>query len=241
MSHFQTIIYDKQDNIAYITLNRPQVLNIYNITMRDELYEVLLAIKNDDEVRVAILKGAGEKAFCAGADLSEFLTSPSPVISREVRFKRDIWGLFLSLPQPVIGALHGYILGSGFEMALYCDLRIVADDAWFGLPEVSLGIIPAAGATQTLPRVVGRAKAKEMLLTGRWIDAKEGMHIGLANKVVPREQLLPTAKELALRISGRPEAAIRYAKRAVTEGLNMPLINGLALEKRLVEMLTGVN
>src|SRR4030067_2448380 len=124
--------------------------------MRNDLYEVLGAIKDDSEVRVAILSGAGEKAFCAGADLSEFLTAPSPIVARQVRFERDVWGLFLSLPQPLIAALHGYVLGSGIEMALCCDLRIASEDARFRLPEASLGIIPAAGGTQKLPRTVGR-------------------------------------------------------------------------------------
>ncbi len=132
MHPFQTVIYEKSENIAYITLNRPHVLNVYNLQMRDELYQILRAIKDDEEVKIAILKGAGNKAFCAGADLSEFLTAPSPVIARQVRWERDIWGLFLSLPQPLIGALHGYILGSGIEMALCCDLRIASEDARFG-------------------------------------------------------------------------------------------------------------
>ena len=158
MNGFKTLIYEKEDHIAYVTLNRPQALNVYNIQMRDDLYEVLSAIKDDPEVRVAIFKGAGEKAFCAGADLSEFLTAPTPVIARQVRFGRDVWGLFLSLPQPLIAAVHGYVLGSGIEIALCCDIRIASEDVRFGLPEVGLGIIPAAGGTQTLPRAIGRAE-----------------------------------------------------------------------------------
>ena len=126
MNGFKTLIYEKKDSIAYVTLNRPQVLNIYNIQMRDDLYEVLRAIKDDPEVRVAIFKGAGEKAFCAGADLSEFLTAPSPIVARQVRFERDVWGLFLSIPQPLIAALQGYVLGSGIEIALCCDIRIAS-------------------------------------------------------------------------------------------------------------------
>ena len=147
---FKTIVYEKKDGIAYVTLNRPEALNVYNIQMRDDLYSVLCVIRDDPDVFVAIFKGAGEKAFCAGADLSEFLTAPSPAIARQVRWERDLWGLFLSLPQPLIAALHGYVLGSGIEMALCCDIRIASNDVKFGLPEVSLGIIPAAGATQTL-------------------------------------------------------------------------------------------
>ncbi|MBM3148712.1 MAG: enoyl-CoA hydratase/isomerase family protein, partial [Chloroflexi bacterium] len=154
MGNFDTLIFEKIDSIAYITLNRPKVLNAYNMRMRDELYQVLAAIREDTEVRVAVLKGAGDKAFCAGADLTEFLTAPSPTVARQVRWERDVWGLFLSCPRPLIAALHGYVLGSGIEIALCCDIRIASDDVQFGLPEVALGIIPAAGATQTLPRVV---------------------------------------------------------------------------------------
>jgi enoyl-CoA hydratase/carnithine racemase len=236
MHPFQTVIYEKSENIAYITLNRPQVLNVYNVQMRDELYQILCAIKDDDEVKVTILKGAGNKAFCAGADLSEFLTAPSPIIARQVRWERDIWGLFLSLPQPLIGALHGYILGSGMEMALCCDLRIASEDAKFGLPETGLGIIPAAGATQTLPRVVGRAKALEMLLTTQWIDANEAYDVGLVNQVVPSTQLLATAQEMARKIISCNHGAVRYAKQAVVRGLDLPLAEGLELERRLADL-----
>lgn len=237
MYPFQVIIYEKRDNIAYITLNRPQVLNVYNVPMRDELYQILGAIKDDDEVMVAILRGEGEAAFCAGADLSEFLTASSPVIARQVRWERDVWGLLLSLPQPVIGALHGYVLGSGMEMALCCDLRIASENAKFGLPEVGLGIIPAAGATQTLPRVVGRAKALEMLLTTRWLDAEEAYDIGLVNQVVPGAQLLATAQEIAKKIISHSHVAVRYAKRAVVSGLDLPPAEGLQLERRLADLL----
>src|SRR4030067_1649282 len=126
MSDFEVIIYEKQSGVGYITLNRPKALNAYNIRMRDELYQVLEAIKNDDDVRVVIIKGAGEKAFCAGADLTEFLTAPSPIIARQVRWERDVWGLFLSIPKPLIAALHGYVLGSGIEIALCWDIRIAS-------------------------------------------------------------------------------------------------------------------
>jgi len=237
MHPLPTVIYEKSENIAYITLNRPQVLNVYNLQMRDELYQILRAIKDDEEVKVTILKGAGNKAFCAGADLSEFLTAPSPVIARQVRWERDIWGLFLSLPQPLIGALHGYILGSGIEMALCCDLRIASEDAWFGLPEVGLGIIPAAGATQTLPRVVGRARALEMLLTADRIDARKAYDIGLVNRVVPGAQLLPAAQEMARKIISYNHTAVRYARQAVVRGLDLPLAEGLELEGRLADLL----
>jgi len=233
LSGFKTLIYEKNEGIAYVTLNRPQALNVYNIQMRDDLYEVLGAIKDDPDVRVAIFKGAGEKAFCAGADLSEFLTAPSPIVARQVRFKRDVWGLFLSIPQPLIAAVHGFVLGSGIEIALCCDIRIASEDARFGLPEVGLGIIPAAGGTQTLPRIVGRARALEMLLTNRWIDGEEAYRVGLVNRVVPRSKLLETAKEMARKIASHDPIAVRNAKQAVVRGMDLPLVEGLDLEKRL--------
>jgi enoyl-CoA hydratase len=233
MSDFKTLIYEKKDSIAFVTLNRPEVLNIYNIQMRDDLYQVLSAIKEDDEVAVAIFKGAGEKAFCAGADLSEFLSAPSPIVARQVRFRRDVWGLFLSIPQPLIAALHGYVLGSGIEMALCCDIRIATEDVRFGLPEVGLGIIPAAGGTQTLPRIVGKAKALEMLLTNRWISGEEAYSMGLVNQVVSRDKLLQTAEGIANKIASYHPVAVRNAKQAVLRGLDLPLSEGLALERNL--------
>ena len=233
MSNFENIIFEKKGNIAYITLNRPKFLNVYNIKMRDELYQILGAIKDDSDVTVAILKGAGEKAFCAGADLTEFLTAPTPMIARSVRWERDVWGLFLSLPQPVIAAVHGFVLGSGIEMALCCDLIIASDDAQFGLPEVRLGVIPAAGATQTLPRKIGRAKALEMLLTDRWISAEEAYRGGMVNRIVPKEKLLSSAENIALKISSFNQTVIRQAKQALTRGLDLPLAEGLEMEKRL--------
>jgi enoyl-CoA hydratase len=237
MSQFETLIYEKKENIAYITLNRPQALNVYNLKMRDELYEILGAVKLDNEVAVAVLQGAGEKAFCAGADLSEFLTAPPPVFARKARFDRDVWGLFLSLPQPVIVALHGFVLGSGLEMALCSDIRIAAANTQFGLPEVAIGIIPAAGATQTLPRVIGRAKTLEMLLNGSWMTAAEAYQVKLVNSVVPREELLPKVEQIAGKLAAFSPAAVRMAKQAIIRGRDLPLAEGLKLEKRLVTIL----
>ena len=237
MSVFETLIYEKEDAIGHVRLNRPEALNAYNIQMRDDLYSVLSAIRDDDEVRVVILKGEGEKAFCAGADLKEFLSAPSPVAARQIRFDRDVWGLFLGIPQPLIAALHGYVLGSGIEIALCCDIRIASEDARFGLPEVGLGIIPAAGGTQTLPRIVGKGKALEMLLTNRWIDAEEACEIRLVNQVVHREKLFETARDMATKIASHDPRAVKYAKQAVVRGLDLPLSEGLLLEKMLASHL----
>ncbi len=233
MSAYKTLIYEKKGFIARVTLNRPDFLNTYNVQMRDDFSEVLTAIRDDDEVRVVMLAGAGQKAFCAGADLTEFLTAPAPVAARRVRFERDVWGLFLSMPQPLIAVLHGYVLGSGIEMALCCDMRIAADNARFGLPEVSLGIIPAAGGTQTLPRTVGIGYALEMLLGGEWIDTDRALQINLVNRVVPEGELLRVAGAAAEIIAIRDPEVVRRAKRAVVEGLGMTLIDGLSLEKIL--------
>ena len=237
MSNFEAIIYEKQDDIAYVVLNRPHALNAYNLKMRDELYQVLGAIKDDPEVKVAIFRGAGERAFCAGADITEFLTAPSPIIARQVRWERDVWGLFLSIPKPLIAALHGYVLGSGIEIALCCDIRLASEDAQFGLPEPALGIIPAAGGSQTLPRVIDRAKALEILLSGRWIKAEEAHRLKLVNRVVPRKELLPEAERLARKIARFDPIAVSYAKQAITRGLDLSLEQGLELEARLAHLI----
>ena len=233
MSGFETLLYEKREDIAYVTLNRPQALNVYNIQMRDDLYQVLGAVKDDPEVKVVIFRGAGEKAFCAGADLNDFLSAPSPIVARQVRFGRDVWGLFLSISQPIIAALHGYVLGSGIEMALCCDIRIASEDAKFGLPEVGLGILPAAGGTQTLPRAIGMARALEMLLANRWLSSEEAHSVGLVNQVVPKNKLLEAAEEMARKIASYCPMAVRNAKQAVMRGMDLSLSEGLELERRL--------
>jgi len=240
MSNFETIIYEKLDGVGYVTLNRPHALNAYNLKMRDELYQVLGAIKDDPEVKVAIFRGAGERAFCAGADLSEFLTAPSPIVARQVRWERDVWGLFLSIAKPLIAALHGYVLGSGIEIALCCDIRLASEDAQFGLPEPALGIIPAAGGSQTLPRAIGRAKALEILLSGRWIKAEEAHRLKLVNRVVSRNELLPEAERLARKIADFDPVAVSYAKQAITRGLDLSLEQGLELEAGLADFIISL-
>ncbi len=230
---FETILLEKEGAVARVTLNRPQALNVYNVRMRDELYQVLGAIRDDPDVDAVILQGAGDRAFCAGADLSEFLTAPPPAAARRVRWERDVWGLFLRLPQPVVAALHGYVLGSGMEMALCCDIRIASEDARFGLPEVTLGIIPAAGGSQTLPRTIGRARSLEMLLANRWLDAREALAAGLVNRVVPRADLAADAERLARQVASRPRLTVRATKEAVSRGAGLSLPQGFALERRL--------
>lgn len=233
MGNFENIIYEKEGGIAHITLNRPKALNAVNTKMRDELYEVLPSIKDDPDVRVAIVKGAGERAFSAGADISEFGTVPSMISGREIRWERDLWGMFLSVQKPLIAAIGGFALGAGIEMAMCCDIRIASDDSQFGLPEANLGMVPTAGGSQTMPRLVLRGWVSEIVFTADRINAQEALRIGLINQVVPRDQLLAKANEVAERIASNDARAMQYAKAAVTRGLDMPLLQGLELEKRL--------
>lgn len=237
MGGFQTIIYEKRENVAHITLNRPEVLNAYNIQMRDDLHEVLTAVADDCEVRALIITGAGNKAFCAGADLTEFGTAPSMVMARKVRWERDVWGVLLSLRKPTIAALHGYVLGSGLEIAMCCDLRIAAESAQLGLPEVSLGFIPAAGGTQTLPRIVGSSEALEMLLAAERIDAHCAYQMGLVHEVVPRKDLMNRCEETTRKLLLVDSTALSYAKEAIGQAADLTLHEGIALEKRITDSL----
>ena len=232
MDRFQTIIYQKNDGIASISLNRPAVLNAYNMQMRDELYQALEAVKDDPEVAVAVLRGEG-RSFCAGADLTEFGTAPSLTMARAVRWERDVWGTFLSVPKPLIAAIHGYCLGSGLEMALLCDIRIAAHDAEFGMPEVGLGMIPAAGGTQTLPRVVGIPRALDLLLTRMRLDAREAHQLGMVSRTVEKEALDQEVEAIARRILALNQGVVRAVKRAVWHGAELAPDKALDLEARL--------
>ncbi|MCC7368541.1 MAG: enoyl-CoA hydratase/isomerase family protein [Chloroflexi bacterium] len=229
---YDTISFDVRDHVAWITLNRPSVLNVYNVQMRDELFEVLSAVRDDDDIRVLVLHGAG-RAFCAGADLTEFGTAPSPTAARRIRFSRDNWALLEEIRIPTIAALHGFALGSGLEIALFCDLRLAAEGTQLGLPETRLGMIPAAGATQTLPRACGTAVALDLMLTGRRVDAAEALRLGLVTRVVPADRLLAEAAALALDLASRDPDAVSAVRRAIREGRDLPLAQGLRLEQGL--------
>jgi len=233
MNGFETLIFEKKEHTAIVSLNRPEVLNVHNIQMRDDMVEVLSAIQDDDDIRVVVFKAEGDRAFCAGADLTEFLTAPPPALARAVRFDLDLWQLFLSIPQPLIAAVHGFVLGSGIEIALCCDIRIASENARFGLPEMGLGMIPAAGGTQTVPRAVGIGKALDMILTNRWISAIEALEAGLVNRVVPKDQLYLTTEKMAKKIAASDPVVIRKAKKAILQGLDLSLTMGLELEKRI--------
>ena len=218
--------------MAHISLNRPQVLNAYNIQMRDDFFEALAAAGDDPEVRSLLITGQG-RAFSAGADLTEFGKAPSQAVARQVRWERDIWGRLLSLQIPVVAAVHGYCIGSGVEIALLCDIRIGASGTVFAMPEVHLGMIPAAGGSQTLPRNIGVSDAKELLWTGRRLDAQEAMRLGLLTRVVPGHRLLEEAWGIARQLAALESNLAAAAKQCVAQSKDIPLARGLEMETRL--------
>jgi len=232
MNSFETVIYRKAGNIACVSFNRPNVLNAYNLLMRDELYQVLEAVRDDTEVKLVVIRGEG-RSFCAGADLTEFGSSPSQTVARQVRWERDIWGLMLSISKPLIAGIHGYCLGLGLEVALLCDLRIASRDSIFGMPELGLGMLPAAGGTQTLPRGSGQSSALDILLTGRHITAAEALKLGLVGQVVSPELLDEEILNLSHKLVSFPEVGLKAAKESVNYGLNLTLEGALEMEARL--------
>jgi len=233
---FETVRYQKREGIAWVTLNRPEVFNAYNVQMRDDLYQVLSAIRDDPETRAMVLAGAG-KAFSTGGDVSEFGQAPSPIIARWVRFRRDVWGLLRSLRIPTVAAVHGFTVGGGLEMALLCDLTIAADDTRICLPETGLGMIPGVAGTQTASRRCGLGRGLDLCITGRWIDAQEALRVGLVAEVVRLNALNQRAQVVARDLSRLPRAVVATAKLAVQRGLDMPLKEALKLERRLARKL----
>jgi enoyl-CoA hydratase/carnithine racemase len=215
--------------IAIVTLNRPERLNAYGVAMRDALYGVLTAVRDDPGVRAMVLCGNGA-AFSTGGDVSEFGSAPSPARAREVRWLRDVWGTLWRLPQLTIAAVHGYAVGGGWEMALLCDQCLAAPDARFALPETSLGMIPGVAGTQTLPRLAGVGRAMHHVLTGAWLDAGAARDLGLVSRVVPRARLLASALRLARRAARFEPGLVTRLKRAVNDGLDLPLDRALRLE-----------
>lgn len=236
---FSTVIYEKRDGVAWVTLNRPEKFNAYNVAMRDDMFQVLSAIHEDPEVRAMVLAGAGP-AFSTGGDVSEFGQAPSPFAARWIRFRRDVWGRLKSLTIPTVAACHGFTVGGGMEMALLCDVAIAANDSRFCLPETGLGMIPGVAGTQTAPRRLRLAWALDLSITGRWIDAHQALFVGLVAKVVPLKALDRTAHACALAMSRLPREHVAAAKLAVWEGLDITLAQGLELEKRLAQRLDQI-
>ena len=223
--------YSTKGAIALISLNRPKQINAFNVQMRDELYEILSLFQKDDSVKVAIIKGNGPKGFCAGADLSEFGSAPSQIIAREVRWQRDLWGLFLKMQRPIIAQLHGFVIGSGIEIASFCDLRVATESAKFKMPESSLGLIPAAGGTQTLPRSIGTANSLKMLLTNFQVDAKTAKTIGLIDRIVDDEKLEQEVFLIARQMCNMQTNLVGSVKKLIRNALDHDISNGIVEEK----------
>ena len=227
------IDYEKEGRVAIFTINRPQAMNAMNMEVARELYEAIVNFRDDPELWVGIITGAGDRAFCGGADIKDTLPfmmehlgwehwAFPPTIMRGI----ELW-------KPLIAAINGMALGGGLEIALACDIRIASENARFGTPEVGLGLIPGWGGTQRLSRAIPWAKAAEMLLMGRLIDAQEAYRIGLVNKVVPQGEVMPTAREWAESICKLAPLAVRAAKEAMIRGYSLTLEDGLRLENSL--------
>lgn len=231
-----TVLSHRDQGVCTLTLNRPDAMNALSLDLLGRLQEALEEISFDPEVRCVIVTGAGDRAFCAGADLKERAGMSDPEVRRCVALIRRVMDQVEGLPVPTIAAVNGAALGGGTELALACDLRIVADTAKMGLTETSLAIIPGGGGTQRLPRIVGKAKAKELIFTARRVDAREAVAIGLANKAVAPEALLAEARAWAEEIGRNGPVALRVAKRAIDRGLEMDLASGLVFESTCYEI-----
>ncbi len=230
---YENILYEKKAQLAYITINRPKVLNALNMATMEELRAAFAEVKNDAEVRVVLLTGSGEKAFVAGADINE-LARHNPVEAKEYTHRgQSVLDLIENLGKPVLACINGFALGGGCEIALACTMRLASDNAKLGQPEVKLGIIPGYGGSQRLPRLVGKGFANQMLLTGEMITAQEAHRIGLVNEVVPLAELLPRAEAIAQQIIANGPLAVQYTLEAVNQGMEMPLSEALFLEATL--------
>jgi enoyl-CoA hydratase len=230
---YETLLYEVREGIAHVTVNRPQKLNALNHKAIQELTGCFKQIRGAAEVDGVILTGAGEKAFVAGADINE-LAALTPAEARQMALEgQALMNLIENLRKPVIAAVNGFALGGGCELAMACTLRIASDNARFGLPEVRLGIIPGCAGTQRLPRLVGKGRALEMILSGEPISAQEAWRIGLANHVVSISELLPAAWKAIQKITVNGPVAIGYAVEAVNRGLEMPASEGQLLEASL--------
>ena len=233
---FENLLYEVKDGIAFVTVNRPKVLNALDQLTMSELLSAFESGANDDEVRVVILTGSGEKAFVAGADIKEF-TSLSPEGGREYALAgQDVLNFIEQLGKPVIAAVNGYALGGGCELALACTLRIASANAVFGQPEVRLGLIPGYGGSQRLSRLVGKGRALEILLSGEQVTAPSALEMGLVNAVVPQGELLEAAEKLARKIMANAPLAVQYCLEAVHRGMEMTQNEGQGLEAALFGM-----
>jgi enoyl-CoA hydratase len=238
---FDNLLLERDGAVAVITVNRPQVLNALNFSTIDDLRRAALALKHDAGVRAIIITGAGEKSFAAGADINE-LAVQSPAQGKELALRgQHVFDLLENLGKPVIAAINGYALGGGCELALACTLRVAADTARIGQPEINLGIIPGYGGTQRLARLVGKGVALELLLTGKQITAAEALQIGLVNRVVPAAGLLSDAKALAAELAAKAPIAVQYIIEAVNRGLEVSFDKGQFLEATLFGLVASTD
>lgn len=222
--------------VALVTVSRPEALNALDEETLSELDEVIGALGADREVGAVVITGGGEKAFVAGADVARFRTMDHQAARRFARLGQAVFDRLEALPKPVIAAVNGYALGGGCELALACDLRLASERARFGLPEINLGLIPGWGGTQRLPRLIGPAKAKQMILTGEMVEAAEALRLGLVDAVFPAERLLSEAMSLAGKLAGKARVALGLAKAAIDHGLRAGLGAGLAYEAELFSL-----
>jgi enoyl-CoA hydratase len=228
--NFENILFEKKNAIAYVTVNRPKVLNALNMATMEELRAAFTAIKDDREIRVAILTGSGDKAFIAGADIGE-LSKHNAVSAKEYTHRgQSVLDLIENLGKPVIACINGFALGGGCEVALACTMRLASDNAKLGQPEVKLGIIPGYGGTQRLPRLIGKGIAMQLLLAGEMINAQEAHRIGLVNEITAPGELILRAEAIAQKIIANAPLAVQYAMEAVNKGMEMTLAEGLYLE-----------
>jgi enoyl-CoA hydratase len=230
---FDNLLIERDDAVAIVTFNRPKVLNALNTQTLNELASAMQSFKDEAGVRAIVITGAGEKAFVAGADINE-LAVLSPVAGKEhARRGQQIFDAIEQLGKPVIAAINGFALGGGCELAMACTLRIAADTARFGQPEINLGLIPGYAGSQRLPRLVGKGVALEILLTGDMITAQRAYEIGLVNRVVPAGELIGEAKKIAHTLAAKAPIAVRYILDAVHQGLDTPFAQGEYLETSL--------
>jgi enoyl-CoA hydratase len=230
---YENLLYEKRDRIGFITFNRPKVLNALNHKTMEELRDILTSAREDQDVRVLILTGAGEKSFVAGADIAE-LAVQTPVSGKETAaFGQSVLNLLETLGKPSIAAINGFALGGGCEVALACSMRLASKAAKLGQPEVKLGIMPGYGGSQRLTRLCGKGVAYELCLTGEMISAEEALRIGLVNQVYEPAQLLPAAETLAKKIIANAPLSVKFTMEAIERGANMPLAEGLYLETAL--------
>lgn len=230
---YENLKFEKRNRVAYVTVARSKVLNALNRATMAELHAAFSDVRDDGEIRLAILTGEGEKAFVAGADISELATL-GPVEGAEFAKRgQAVFDLIENCGKPVIACVNGFALGGGCELAMACTIRLASENAKFGQPEVKLGIIPGYGGTQRLPRLVGKGLANQIMLSGEMITAQEAHRIGLVNEVVPLGELIPRAEALAAKIIANGSLACRYVIEAVNKGMEMTLQEGLFLEASL--------